>query len=234
MAIIKLGALAQDVRGSLNGSTFSRNRGGAYVRTKVSPVQPVTPSNTLARLLFGIISKRWSTVLTDAQRAGWDAFAAVHAFVNVFGDSIILSGVAFYQAANRRAQQAGQPFIDTAPANWDITNPGGIVIVATATAGALDEFTITCDNTGTVDETLYIFGTPPILAARAVQRNDFRLINSLAMGIVVNGSDIFADYNLRFSPLPFAAGDRLAVRVAYLNVLTGAISSSVLVDVEVA
>src|SRR5438094_3122359 len=100
MARVKLGGLAQDVRGTLNGNVFSRNRGGAYVRTKVSPVQPVSAFSSLARSIFAALSQAWSTDLSDVERAAWEAFAAVHPFVIVFGDAIVLSGIAFYQSVN--------------------------------------------------------------------------------------------------------------------------------------
>ena len=42
MAKIKMTAIVADMRNKLNGSVFSRNRGGAYIRTKVTPINPQT------------------------------------------------------------------------------------------------------------------------------------------------------------------------------------------------
>lgn len=232
MAKIKLGALAQDVRGSLNGTTFSRNRGGSYVRTKVSPVQPVTEFNTFSRALFGAISQRWSTVLTDAQRAGWVSFAAVHPFINVFGDAIILSGVAFYQAVNRRLGEMGEDYIDDAPSDFSVEDPGEVTITAESTADAPSSFIVAPGRTLETNEQLYVFSTPPILGARTPQKNDYRLLNQPNGTAWVAASDNFQYVIDRFVDTSWPVGAISSVRVAIVNIVTGASSSPVVVPVE--
>lgn len=230
MALIKFGAMTTDARGTLAGIVFSRNGGGAYIRQKVSPIQPLTTSSGLSRSVFGSISQRWSTQLTDAQRAGWEAFAAVHTFVNVFGSSIVLTGIAFYQAVNKRLLQVGADYLDTAPSEFDVAALGSVVVSAHAAAGVLTGMTITVGRPLVYGEGLYVFGTPPILGARAVQKNMLRLINTPATGTFNNAADEHLAYQARFDPLAWATADRFAVRVAVLNEDTGAISPPVLVN----
>lgn len=229
MALVKLGALAQDVRGSLGGTVFSRNTYGAYARQKVSPVQPVTDHNGRSRSIFGSISQRWSMVLTAAQRAGWEAFAATHTFVNIFGDQIRLAGIAFYQAANRRVGEVGGSYIDTAPATWNVADMGAVTVSAIAAGGVLTTMSVTISRTLAYHEGLYVFGTPKIIGARAVQKNMLRLINTPTTGPFTNAFNFYAAYQSRFTPLAWATGDKFAVRVAVLNEDTGAICSPVLV-----
>ncbi len=230
MALIKLGALAQDVRGSLNGTTFSRNTSGAYVRTKVSPVQPITEANTAAKLYFKTLSQMWSSILTAENRADWNAFAAVHPVVNVFGDSIILSGIAFFQLANRRLLQIGFDPLISPPPTWDTTNPGTLAVVAEVTGTAISTLTITTGTSPETNESLYVFGTPPILGARSVQQNDLRLVSGLG-DTIQSGVDFSARYVARFAPLTWAVGDRFAMTVQILNSVTGATGTPVLVQV---
>lgn len=45
--------LLSDMRGSLGGNVFSRNRFGNYVRLRVSPIQPNTPAQLGAKTTFG-------------------------------------------------------------------------------------------------------------------------------------------------------------------------------------
>lgn len=233
MALIKLGGLAQDVRNSLNGTVFSRNRGGAYVRNKVSPVQPITAYNTLSRDLFKAVSQRWSTGINDAQRAGMEAFAAVHAFVNVFGDAIILSGIAFYQAVNKRNRQVGEDFVDDAPASWNVDDLGPIEAVITAAGGVITEATITPTRALYPPEGLYVFATRPILGARKPQRNDYRLVNTPASGLYASAFDFKDDLNARFGSQPWAADDKVALLIAALNPDVGNISHAVAVQVTI-
>ena len=42
MAKIKFGMMMTDASGKLGGQVFSKNRGGSYVRTKVTPTNPQT------------------------------------------------------------------------------------------------------------------------------------------------------------------------------------------------
>lgn len=229
MAKVKLGALTQDVRGTLNGNVFSRNRGGAYVRTKVSPVQPLSAFADFARQCFGSLSQRWSTVLTDEQRAAWEAFAAVHPFINIFGDAIILGGVAFYQAANRRLLQLGEAFVDDPPLTWSVEDTGGV----TLSIEAGGDFLISIGRALTADELLYVFATPILMGARTPQRNDFRLIQTPENPLVTPAADCFAVYNARFAPQELIIGNRVAVRVQIINTETGASSSPALAQTVV-
>ena len=57
MAKIKFGMMMTDARGKLGGQVFSKNKGGAYVRTKVTPSNPQTIAQTTRRALFAAI---WS------------------------------------------------------------------------------------------------------------------------------------------------------------------------------
>jgi hypothetical protein len=234
MALLKLGGLAQDVRGSLNGSVFSRNRGGAYVRTKVSPVQPITASNTLSRELFKAISQRWASTPTSGQRSGIEAFAAVHPFSNVFGDAIILSGIAFYQALNKRLRQVGEDYLDDAPATWAVDDLGDVVADITAAGGVITAASLTPARTLYAPEGLYVFATPPLLGARKAQRNNYRLVNTPLSGLYASAFDFTADLNARFGSQPWAAGDRMALLVAALNPDIGNISHAIALEVIVA
>jgi hypothetical protein len=211
---------------------FSRNRGGAYVRSKVSPVQPQSEWSSRARCIFKAVAQRWSAVLTDIQRVAWEAFAAVHPFVNVFGDSITLSGVAFFEAVNVRIRQCGDDWVDDPPSSFVVEDLGDVVVEAIDTAGTL-AVTVTAGRSLGCDEGLYVFSTPPILTARVPQRTDFRLVNTPATGLFASASDIVAPLTARFPDAAWPVGTAFSVLVACLNKSTGAISAAVKVDVVV-
>lgn len=232
MALIKLGGLAQDVRGSLNGNVFSRNRGGAYVRAKVSPVQPITDWNTKSRELFANVSKRWSNTLTDAQRAAWIAFAAVHPYVNVFGDSIILSGIAMYQALNKRLAQIGSSMLDDPPATFAVEPAEFTDAECTLSGGSLNTASVTTRALLT-GEGIYILGTLPILGARTAQRSDYRLLNTEASGLFDTAETFHLSLQARFPQTAFEVGQKLNWLCAIMNSTTGAIAPAVKVPVTV-
>jgi hypothetical protein len=227
VALVKMGALAQDVRGSLNGSTFSRNRGGAYIRSKVSPVQPVSEYSAAARAAFKSVSQRWATGLNATQRAGWTAFAAVHPFINVFGDSITLSGIAMYMAVNQRLLLVGSPIIDDSPSSFVVADLGAVTVAATIAAGLFTALSITPGRTLVYNEGLYVFWTPGLPAGRKIQKTDFRLVNDADSGLITAGEEIKDIVNGRFTGAPWTAGLQYGCLVAALNTQTGAISSAV-------
>lgn len=227
MALVKMGALAQDVRGSLNGSTFSRNRGGAYVRSKVSPVQPVSVHSSAVRAAFKAGSQTWATGLTQVQRAAWIAFAAVHPFVNVFGDSITLSGIAMFQAVNQRLQLCGEAQLLNAPSSFVVPDLGGVTVAATLAAGLYTTLTLTPGRVLTYNEGLYVNWTPGLPPGVKIQKTDYRLVNTSASGLFLSAHDISAFVNGRFPGAPFPAGKQAGALVACLNAATGAISSAV-------
>lgn len=227
MALIKLGALAQDVRGSLNGTTYSRNRGGAYVRSKVSPVQPISPASSASRQAFKDASQSWSSQLTDTERGSWIAFAATHPFINVFGDSIVLSGIAFFQAANKRLAGIGFPMIADAPITWDVTPPGIIAPVATVNTSGVLSLLINPDvATSGPNISAYLFATTKIPNGARPQRNQYRLVNPQDATVRNETYDWGIDYQARFSPYTPAEGDKLGILYAYIDTDNGCISVS--------
>ena len=232
MALIKLGGLAQDVRGSLAGTTFSRNRGGAYVRQKISPCQPITPFNSAARAIFKALSQRWATALTDIQRIAWEAFAALHPYTNVFGDSLILSGIAIFQAVNRRARQCGEDWIDDVPLTFNVQDLGAVAATVTIDAGLPTTATLTPTSPMYGGIGLYVFSTLPARWTQKPQRPDFRLVNNPTDGLIASADDFSAQLITRFPAANWITGQFVHMRVQALDPNTGASSAPVALKIE--
>jgi hypothetical protein len=120
MAKVKFGALASDARGKIDGVVYSKNQFGAYIRQKVSPVQPQSPRQTLVRERQTTLSKRYSTVITEAQREAWRGFALTNPVPDVFGDPQALTGIASYVRLNQIILNGGGTIIDTPPADLEV------------------------------------------------------------------------------------------------------------------
>lgn len=82
---IKFGAIVTDGRGKIGGHVASKNRSGAYMRTKVTPANPNTTAQSNARNLLTTFSQKWRT-LTDAQRKAWSGAVSDYAKTDIFGD----------------------------------------------------------------------------------------------------------------------------------------------------
>ena len=114
MAKIKFGMMMTDARGKLGGQVFSKNRAGAYVRTKVTPVNPRTAAQQLSRFILGSLSASWSG-LTEAQRRAWNNAVSEWQKTDIFGDLRKPTGKNLFTSLNKELIQSGQTQVLSPP-----------------------------------------------------------------------------------------------------------------------
>jgi len=100
--------------GSVGGQVFSRNRYGAYVRTRAIPVNPNTLAQQNARRRLSTYSANWQ-YLTASQQLSWNAWAVQNPIINTLGASQALTGQAAYVGVNTRLAQATDTTIVVPP-----------------------------------------------------------------------------------------------------------------------
>lgn len=136
MAKVKFSALISEMRNKLNGSVFSRNRGGAYLRNKVTPLNPQTSAQVAARSLLTFFSQSWRS-LSDDQRAAWNGSVASWSSTDIFGDTINPTGATLYIRLNCNISIAGGTAISLPPAQLGAAALTSLSIVADASANTL-------------------------------------------------------------------------------------------------
>jgi hypothetical protein len=99
MASVIYGNGVADIRGSVNGTTFSRNANGAYIRNKTKPFNPNSQAQQEVRQGFGAISRLWKS-LTGAQVATWKDQAPNYPYLNRLGQSGIYTPSQLFQKVN--------------------------------------------------------------------------------------------------------------------------------------
>ena len=229
MAKIKFGAVVQDARGKLDGVVYSRNASGAYVRQKVSPVQPQTARQTLVRERLTTLSKRFSTILTAAQILSWNAFAKVNPVVDIFGNAMTLSGIAMYTRLNGIILNAGSALIDTPPADLEV---GGLLtLTVTATAGPS---VVSIAYTGTplaAGTKLYIWASGGLNAGRHFFKPNLRFlgVSAAAQASPFVATSLYTD---KFGDL--IAGTAVGFLVGVCDPTKGAVSPGIFQRVIVA
>lgn len=115
MALIKSTILAQ-ISGSINGTTFAHNRGGAYARNRSLPSNPGTDRQDQVRTAMASISTAWRDTLDDAERALWRNYGQNLSVINRLGDTISLSGIAAFNRVNLfRMSTLSQSMLTTPP-----------------------------------------------------------------------------------------------------------------------
>lgn len=107
MAKIKLSAIGiTNISGKSGGSVFAHNKNGNYVRRLGIATQPQTAKQTLARSIFGVISRMWGA-LTQAQKDAWKTWGAANPKTDQFGDSRPLTGRQAFISVNSNLQTVG-------------------------------------------------------------------------------------------------------------------------------
>ena len=113
MALIKSSLLA-DSRGSIGGTTYSRNRGGSYARNRTVPINPQSLAQERARSDLAQYSVGWGS-LTAEQRNAWNQYAETVIGLNVLGESITFTGQQMYIRSNTLLELAGLSAITVPP-----------------------------------------------------------------------------------------------------------------------
>ena len=208
MAKIKFGMMMTDARGKLGGQVFSKNKGGAYVRTKVTPTNPQTTAQSLVRALFGVISQGWSA-LTNAQRTAWRGAIDSWKTTDVFGDLLAPTGKELYQRLNNQAQVVGYSAILTPPAK--VVLPDDIISKATLGVGAGTLTLVGASTSAAI--TVDVWATAPLTAGTKFVKNRIRQIYS-ATGDTYSPTDAYDAYEDKFG-IP-ATSDNLYIAVKYV------------------
>lgn len=211
MAKIKLGAIVVDMRGKSNGHVFSKNRGGAYMRTKVTPSNPQTSSQMSIRGIFASISSAWSS-LTEANRASWNGLVSSYARTDVFGDLRNPTGKNLFQRLNQNLQISGQAQLTVCPEPSEVPFASLNSVVGDVSGTVLEVFT-TGNTTGCK---VLIFATPILSAGTRFVKNRLRLVTVVTGGNPTE-PNIWAEYVAKFGTPTAGANIYVGVRVINAN-----------------
>ena len=218
MAKIILQQAFAEISGKLNGTVFAKNRGGAYMRTKVSPVNARTSAQLQARNLLSGYSQAWRN-LTQAQRDAWNAASSDWSLATVFAQGATATGHGLFVTLNTNTNLAGGTSL-TLPPNKVGAAPVQELNGATAVAGG----DITLDMLPAavpVGHTMYIESTQGMSAGISNANSKYRFIGTIAAGGQTD-ENISDSYAAKFGEL--SAGQKVFFRIKFININTGEVS----------
>lgn len=213
-----------DGRGSIAGTTFSRNRFGLYQRARVAPIQPRTPSQVNNRSLFAAVSRSWNNVLSATQRTNWNAAAASATFFDSLGQPYNPSGKQLYQAAMTNAIQGGLCTVPTSSsspytiATIPFTQPAAITGFAIAPIAGPPAAVLGMswtDPIGTAQEVL-VYATPPQSPGVSFLRSSLFKFLGHTLANATQPLSIDALYTGVYTALP-ASGKRVGIQVRIVD-----------------
>lgn len=167
---IKFGAIVTDGRNKIGGHVMSKNRHGAYMRTKVSPSQPASIYSANVRARLSSISQAWRGMV-EASRILWNNAVKDFKTTDIFGDIRTPSGFNLFQKLNNNLTNIGAANLTLPPL------PGAVPTFAT--------FSAVCDNS---DGSVTLTFTPAIAATEKVK---------LFASAAISGGKSFAKSELR-------------------------------------
>lgn len=215
--------LVSDARASLGGATFSKNRGGNYVRAKVAPVQPRTVAQQNARSNLATISGAWKS-LTQNQIAGWNSLASGVTLSDSLGNSYSPSGAQLFVGNNRNLSDIDQTIIDTAPPSApDFEDISPLVLTITAGTPAFTIApTIGAAPTG---NSFLVRATAQLSPGISyIGQSQYRIIAVFAASAYAS-LNVLTAYTARFGTL--TAGQNIGVSVTLVNIATGFQSTAI-------
>ncbi len=214
-AKIKLTAMVAEIRGKLNGTVFSRNSSGAYVRNKVTPVNPNTSFQSNVRADFTTVAQDWRD-LTAAERDAWNAGVVAFTHTDIFGDNVPLSGFGLHQSLNLNLLAVSQSVITAPPL------PGAVFNFTSASLAAdftLQTVTVTFAPVIPAGTSILVKATAALSAGKNFVKSELRQIDVLTTADVSPFS-IETEYIAKFGAVG-AIGSKLFLELRAVDDGTG-------------
>ena len=210
----KFGAIIVAGSGKIGGHVASRNRAGAYLRTKVTPVNPQTASQLVVRNRLAALSSAWRG-LTQPQRDAWNAAVGDFQKTDIFGDLKSPSGFNLHQRLNNNLNTIGELTIQSPPAVDQVEISRQISVTANLLGSIL---TIGMDGAVPATSKVKVFATPSLSPGVNFVKSEYRLIEVIDPA-VVSPLDVFASYVAKFGAM--TEGQKLFIRVVFVDVTSG-------------
>jgi hypothetical protein len=210
---IMYGDFVTGASGSQGGTTYSRNRYGAYKRQRTIPVNPDTPAQQAQKSILAAFAQGWRG-LTQQQRDAWDAAVTNFIGTDVFANSKRLTGSALYTRLNSIIASIGGVAISVPPLPSAIPAAAIGAIVLNVTAPA---YTVALTPPGAAF-TVQIWATPPVSPGISYVKNLYKQIGAF-VGSTVSPYDFEADYNAIYGIPPL--GTKVFIKLVVVRTLTG-------------
>lgn len=220
MAKVNFGVGVSEIRNKIGGIVFARNRGGAYMRTKVTPLNPQTTAQAGARSLLTSLAQAFRS-LSQEQITAWNNAVTQWQTTDIFGMLVSPTGLALYVRLNANIINAGGTVIDTPPSPVGAASLGSLSLTAAVTGDVFD--VAFSPATVPADHSMYVEATPMLSPGINNANSKFRFIG-IAAAAAASPADLFTEETSKFGSL--VAGQKVLVRAKFINKLTGEVSLS--------
>lgn len=211
----KWGMIVVDGRGKIGGHVASKNRGGSYFRTKVTPVNPSSTAQQTVRNRLSGLSSGWRG-LTAAQRQAWNSAVSDYAKTDIFGDLRNPSGFNLYQRLNNNLLNVGQAAVTVPPA---VEAVDAMTSFSAAAATGAQTVTLTYAPAIAADHSVIVRATPALSPGVSFVKSEFRQIDVI-LTADASPFSIETEYIAKFGAVG-AAGQKIFFELVQVNNNTG-------------
>jgi len=180
MAKVKYGEMITDARGSIGGTTHSKNRYGNYMKKKSHPINRQTSAQNAVRAFFTTLTQGWAA-LTAAQKSSWRNVTLNFQRVNSLAETIQLTGHQLYIAINRNLQTIASALITTAPAKAVVGTIGASTWIADVSLATIVQ---TFGTAIPATEKTELYASAPCSAGKFSNSQPYKLIAVLTVADV--------------------------------------------------
>jgi hypothetical protein len=212
---VLFGAIVVDGRGKIGGHVMSKNRAGAFMRTKVTPINRKSSFQTGVRSRLAAISSAFKS-LGASVITSWNAAVADFQHTNIFGHKIHPSGAQLYQKLNNNLLLVGASQITTPPLPVAVGNCG---VISLTGAKGTPTLSLTLSTVPVTGETVAVYATAGLSAGKNFVKSEYRFIGTITHSDT-SPKDLLSVYVAKFGAMP-AAGKKIYVKVKNINNTTG-------------
>lgn len=175
MARVEYSSIVNEIKGSIKGTSFQRNKSGTIAKGKSVLVFNPSVNQLVSQSDFNYVVGLWAA-LTFANKELWIAFALANTKFNYWNEEKTLSGFNWFVSLNSNRLLTGQALFTAPPAYaTPLFCPEFNLNVA---AESLDIEFVSFPTAS--DYYLFIFATPPLRSVNLQSRRHLRLISVIA------------------------------------------------------
>lgn len=171
------GAIVSEIRGKIAATVFTKNKAGASIRNRVTPINRRSVGQTEQRQQLAALAAQWRG-LTEAQRLSWNNAGPSFPQTDNLGQTIFLTGEQLFVRCNANLILIGEAQITSAPTPTSFDVLSFTSITADASAGTI---ALAFAPTVPAGYVMVVRATPPVSQGKSfVAQSAFRFISAVA------------------------------------------------------
>lgn len=177
MAKFTPGAIVSEVRNKIAATVFTKNKAGASIRNRVTPINRRSANQTNRRQILASLSAQWRG-LSQAQRNSWNNAAPSFPQTDNLGQTITLSGEQLFVRCNANLLLIGESQITSAPTPTSFDVLAFTSLTATADDGVVS---LAFSPTVPAGYSMVVRSTPPVSPGKQfIPNSAFRFTKAIA------------------------------------------------------